>query len=165
MAKKNTKEKKQDKTEIKENLNSYLIRFSLIYCANIIILLSLKYQVGLSDTLIFAVVIIILSARFTATKFIMDKKRLFTQPEKMKFIWASWGIVWFISIISTTILTYVFAGKEALDILVSTFSTMPSVQFIITIAAASAICFALLYVTYGFNAKREFKAFKEQGKI
>ena len=165
MATKKAQSKKQEKIEIEDNLRSYFIRFALIYCANIIILLSLKYQAGLGDTLIFTVIIIILSARFTTMKFIMDKKRLFTQTEKMKLIWVSWGLFWFISIIATTLLTFAFAGKEALDTLVSSFSSMPSLQFITTIAAASAVSFALLYVTYGFNAKREFEALKKQGKI
>ena len=159
--------KKRSKKEPEKplNINSYLIRFALIYSVNIAILLSLKYQVGLNDTMIFTLVIIILSARFTSNKFIMDTKRLFTQAEKMKFIWVSWGLVWFISIIATTVLTFVFAGKETLDQLVGTFQLMPNYQFILTIAAASAIVFLLLFVTYGFNAKREFEIFKKQGKI
>ena len=159
--------KKKIKQQIEEkiSINSYLIRFALIYCANLIILLSLKYQVGLNDTLIFTVVIIILSARFTSTKFIMDNKRLFTQAEKMKLIWSSWGLVWFISIITTTLLTFILAGKETLNQLVGTFQMMPTLQFISSIAGASVVCFVLLFVTYGFNAKREFEIFKKQGKI
>lgn len=165
MANKKAQQKKKDTVSVKENLNSYVIRFALIYCANITILLSLKYQVGLNDALVFAVVIIILSARFTATKFIMDNKRLFTPAEKTKIIWASWSLVWFISIIATILLTFVFAGKEALNTLIVSFSSMPNLQFITTIAVASAVGFALLYLTYGFNAKREFEVFKKQGKI
>lgn len=165
MANKKAQQRKKDAINVEENLNIYLMRFALIYCANITILLSLKYQVGLSDTLVFAVVIIILSSRFTATKFMMDKKRLFTQTEKTKIIWGSWSLVWFISILATTLLTFVFAGKEALNTLIVSFSSMPNLQFIITIALASVIGFALLHLTYDFNAKREFQAFKKQGKI
>lgn len=159
------KQKAKQIIEEKININAYFVRFALIYSANIIILLSLKYQAGLNDTLIFTIVIIILSARFTATKFIMDNKRLFTQTEKMKFTWVSWSLLWFISIIATTLLSFVFGGKEALVSVVGTFQAMPTLQFILTIATASAVGFVLLFVTYGFNAKREFEILKKQGKI
>ena len=160
MRQKNSSEKSQERVKI----NNYLTRFALIYTLNITILLSLKYQVGLENSLVFTV-IIILSARFTSHKFILDNRRLFNSNERAKLLWYSWSLVWFISIIATTILTYIFAGRETLSVLVAKFSTMPTLEFITNIGIASVISFALLYITYGFNAKREFDNLQKEGKI
>lgn len=146
-------------------ISSYITRFTLIYMFSLSILMSLTYQIELKDGWVFAVIIIILTARMTNVKFITDNKRLYSKDERMKFIAYSWGMVWVASVIVTVISTYLIAGKEVLNTFLANLSAMPTLNFITTITAASLIIFALLFVTYGFQARREFESLKKQGKV
>lgn len=143
----------------------YMIRFALIYVVNITLLLSLTYQMGLKDSWLFALFIIALSAKFTNTKFILDNKRVYTKDEKFKFIWISWSLVWFISIISTVLLTLAFSGKEQLAALVGTFSSMSTGSFILSISLASLLSFLILYFMYGWQTQKELERLKRQDQI
>ncbi len=166
MGQKKNKKKAAAKPQVVPfKISSYMTRFTLIYMVSLSILMSLTYQIELNDAWVFAMIIIILTTRMTNVKFITDNKRLYSKDERMKFIIFSWGLVWVASVIVVVISTYLIAGKEVLNTFLANLSAMPTLNFITSITAASLIIFALLFVSYGFQARREFASMKKLGKI
>ena len=161
-AKKQQAQKKEDKVF---KLYDYTLRFALIYSLYLIVLSSLKYQADVPYTSVFAIIAIILSAKFASIKFFTEQKREFSKPERFKMMWSSWAMAWFITIIITVLSTAFFKGKEELNDLVVVFSAMPTLTFILSILGTSIFVFGLLFLSYGFLASKEFASLKRQEKI
>jgi hypothetical protein len=162
---KTKKQAKQAEPVAKLRLSNYALRYGFIFAFYLIVLAILKYQAGVNYISVFAIIALILSAKFTSIKFFTDQQRFYTKEEKTKIIWSSWALTWFISIIVTVLSTYELAGKAALDELVYMFSSMPTLTFILVLFAASVTAFALLFVSYSFLANKEFESLKRQDKI
>ncbi len=163
MSKKKKVKVQEEATQI--NYKTYMIRFAVIYFVNITALLALIYQADLKDGWIFAIFMIGLTAKFTNNKFIIDHKRIYTKDEKFKFIWSSWSIVWFISIITTVPLSYYLGGQEALANLMSMFATMSTWMFLLSIGEGCIVTFAILYLMYSWQPQKEFDALKRSKKF
>ena len=163
------KKHKKQKQKVEETpsfrMYDYSIRFAAIFTLYLIVLASLKYQAGVNYTEVFAIIAVILSAKFTSIKFITQQKRLFSKEERFKLIWSSWALAWFSGIIVMVISTAVFAGKQALNEVVQLFSAMPTFTFIATILGTSLLVLGLLYLSYSFLADKEYESLKKQEKI
>jgi len=164
MSKKN-KNPKQASTQASEKsfkVYDYSLRFAFILSLYLIVLASLKHQAGVNYTEVFAIIAIVLSAKYTSLKFFKDQNRIFTKDEKFKLICSSWAITWFVTSIITVLSTALFAGKDALNKLILLFSSMPTLTFIFTILTSSVVVFILLFIAFGFQAQREFESFKKE---
>ncbi|MCG8611065.1 MAG: ABZJ_00895 family protein [Pseudomonadales bacterium] len=154
-----------DTADTPKTLTPYLIRFTLAYLALsaitalIFSLLEMDGSSGVSAVVLF-------SAGFIAVdKFIRDHKRPPEPREQLMLTLHSFSIMWVISLVTMVLLGYLLLDEATRVIVLSTLSEVGSIWLIGGFIVLSLITFGLLWLAYGWMARKHYATLCKAGKL
>lgn len=143
------------------NLSKYILRFGLFNIALLIglsivfSLLEIESGSGVSIGALMG------AAIFAVAKFIQDNKRVPTSSEKTKLVWFSYLTSWLVSLLIVSI--FVTLTSEHYQVI--NFMKSNPLILIGILAFLTVFYVGVLYLSYGYLARKQFESMKKRGKI
>lgn len=146
-------------TDVK--VSKYVIRFGLVnlvilVCLSILLVL-LEIESGSSVT----IAALMGAAMFAVSKFITDHKRVPSASEKTKLVWFSYLASWLVSLfLFSSFVTITSEHRQVIDFLKSNPAIIIGILLFL-----SVIYLGVLYMCYGYFARKHFESLEKKGKI
>lgn len=143
------------------NVSKYVIRFGLV---NLALLVGLSMVFALLDIESGSGVTLgalMGAAIFAVAKFIQDNKRVPSSSEKTKLVWFSYLTSWLVSLIIVNIsVTLTSEHYQVINFMRSNPLIIIGILVFLTVFYV-----AVLYMSYGYLARKQFESMKKRGKI
>jgi hypothetical protein len=142
-------------------LSKYILRFGLFNLALLIGLSIVFAQLEIESGSGVSIGALMGAAIFAVAKFIQDNKRVPTSSEKTKLVWFSYLTSWLVSLLIVGI--FVTLTSEHYQVI--NFMKSNPLILIGILAFLTVFYVGVLYLSYGYLARKQFESMKKRGKI
>ncbi|WP_297812863.1 ABZJ_00895 family protein [uncultured Methylophaga sp.] len=142
-------------------LSKYILRFGLVNLALLIVLSIVSALLEIESGSGVTIGALMGAAIFAVAKFIQDNKRVPTSSEKTKLVWFSYLTSWLVSLLIVSI--FVTLTSEHYQVI--NFMKSNPLILIGILAFLTVFYVGVLYLSYGYLARKQFESMKKRGKI